>query len=64
MGLIITLVVGYTASLIVRLIQRRSIIEHDPSLFMPFVAARIRRRRQDAQKTANSQLFVLEPSHI
>ncbi|XP_029165798.1 putative sodium-dependent multivitamin transporter [Nylanderia fulva] len=64
MGLIITLVVGYTASLAVQFIQRRSIIEHDPSLFMPFVAARIRRRRQDAQKTTNSQLFVLEPSHM
>ncbi|KAL6429900.1 hypothetical protein ACFW04_007636 [Cataglyphis niger] len=59
MGLIITLVVGYTASYIVRLIQRGRIIEHDPSLFVPFVAARIRRRRQDAQKTTNSQIFVL-----
>lgn len=64
MGLTITLVVGYTASFIVRLIQRRNIIEHDPSLFMPFVASRIRRRRQDEQKTTNSQLFVLESSHI
>ncbi|XP_067207599.1 putative sodium-dependent multivitamin transporter isoform X2 [Linepithema humile] len=61
MGLIITLVIGYTTSFIVRRIQRKNIIEHDPSLFVPFLARRIRRRRQDAQKTANSQLFVLEP---
>jgi len=64
MGLTITLVVGYVASIIVRLIQGRNNIEHDPSLFTPFLAARIRRRRQDAQKTTNSQLFVLEPSRI
>ncbi|RLU20042.1 hypothetical protein DMN91_006648, partial [Ooceraea biroi] len=60
-GLTITLVVGYVASLVVRVIQRKTNIEHDPSLFVPFLAARIRRRRQDAEKTTNSQLFVLEP---
>ncbi|TGZ47714.1 putative sodium-dependent multivitamin transporter, partial [Temnothorax longispinosus] len=60
-GLTITLIVGYVASIIVRLIQGGNDIEHDPSLFVPFLAARIRRRRQDAQKTTNSQLFVLEP---
>ncbi|KAL6263383.1 hypothetical protein P5V15_006174 [Pogonomyrmex californicus] len=60
-GLTITLLVGYIASIIVQRIQRKSNIEHDPSLFVPFVANRIRRRRQDAQKTTNSQLFVLEP---
>jgi len=59
MGLTITLTVGYLASLVARLIQRKNIIEHDPSLFVPFVANRIRRRRQDAEKTTNSQLFVL-----
>ncbi|XP_011880850.1 PREDICTED: putative sodium-dependent multivitamin transporter [Vollenhovia emeryi] len=60
-GLTITLIVGYLASIIIRLIKGGNNIEHDASLFVPFVAARIRRRRQDAQKTANSQLFVLEP---
>ncbi|XP_011693528.1 PREDICTED: putative sodium-dependent multivitamin transporter [Wasmannia auropunctata] len=63
-GLTITLTVGYVASIIVRLIQGGNDIEHDPSLFMPIVARRIKRRRQDAQKTTNSQLFVLEPSRI
>ncbi|XP_020278317.1 putative sodium-dependent multivitamin transporter [Pseudomyrmex gracilis] len=63
-GLTITLVVGYIASLIVQRIQRGNNIEHDPSLFVPFVAARIKRRRQNAQKTTNSQIFVLEPSHV
>jgi len=63
-GLTITLVVGYVASIIVRLIQGGNDIEHDPSLFVPFLAAGIRRRRQEAQKTTNSQLFVLEPSRI
>ncbi|KAL0119090.1 hypothetical protein PUN28_009596 [Cardiocondyla obscurior] len=63
-GLTITLVVGYTASIIVRLIQGGNNIEHDPNLFMPFIAKRIRRRRQDAEKTTNSQLFVLEPSRV
>lgn len=64
LGLTITLIVGYIASIIVRLIQGGDNIEHDPSLFAPFLAARIRRRRQDAQKTTNSQIFVLEPSHV
>ncbi|XP_018376705.1 PREDICTED: putative sodium-dependent multivitamin transporter [Trachymyrmex cornetzi] len=63
-GLTITLVVGYVASIIVRLIQGKSNIEHDPSLFTPFLAARIRRRRQDEQKITNSQLFILEPTRI
>ncbi|XP_012541878.1 putative sodium-dependent multivitamin transporter [Monomorium pharaonis] len=64
MGLTITLIVGYVASITVRLIQGGNNIEHDPSLFVPFLAARIRRRRQNAQKTTNSQIFVLEPSRI
>ena len=35
-------------------------IEPDPSLFTPLIAARIRRRRQDASKTTSSQIFTLE----
>ncbi|XP_032683424.1 putative sodium-dependent multivitamin transporter [Odontomachus brunneus] len=64
MGLMITIVVGYIASNIIRLIRPGNNIEHDPSLFVPCLAARIRRRRQDEEKTTGSQLFVLEPSHI
>jgi len=60
MGLTITLTVGYLASLVARFIQRKNIVEHDPSLFVPFIARRIRQRRQNAEKTTNSQLFVLE----
>ncbi|XP_012541877.2 putative sodium-dependent multivitamin transporter [Monomorium pharaonis] len=60
MGMTITLVVGYVASIVVRLIRGGNNIEHDPSLFIPFLATRIKRRRQDAQKTTNSQLFVLD----
>ncbi|XP_014473632.1 PREDICTED: putative sodium-dependent multivitamin transporter [Dinoponera quadriceps] len=63
-GLTITIIVGYIASIIIRLIRPENNIEYDPSLFVPFLAARIRRRRQDAEKTTGSQLFVLEPSHI
>ncbi|XP_011158010.2 putative sodium-dependent multivitamin transporter isoform X2 [Solenopsis invicta] len=53
-GLVITLVVGYVASIIVRYIQGANNIEHDPRLFIPFVAARIRQRRQEAEKTTMS----------
>ncbi|XP_011158008.1 putative sodium-dependent multivitamin transporter isoform X2 [Solenopsis invicta] len=63
-GLVITLVVGYVASFIVRRIQGGNNIEHDPRLFVPFLAKRIRRRRQKAEKTTNSQIFVLELDRI
>lgn len=64
MGLVITMGLGYVASQVINRIQGRKNVEHDPSLFVPFVAARIRRRRQDAEKTTSSQLFVLDPSRV
>ncbi|XP_076762932.1 putative sodium-dependent multivitamin transporter isoform X1 [Xylocopa sonorina] len=60
LGLLITMVVGYVISLITNRIFRKDAREPDPSLFIPFLASRIRRRREDAAKTTSSQVFVLE----
>ncbi|XP_050591200.1 putative sodium-dependent multivitamin transporter [Bombus affinis] len=60
LGLTITLIVGYVTSLITNKIFYKNAREPEPNLFFPFLAARIRRRREDAQKTTNSQVFVLE----
>lgn len=60
LGLAITLIVGYVTSLITNKIFYKNAREPEPNLFFPFLAARIRRRREDTQKTTNSQVFVLE----
>ncbi|KAK9295989.1 hypothetical protein QLX08_009846 [Tetragonisca angustula] len=60
LGLIITLIIGYLTSLITNKILYKNSRELEPSLFTPLLASRIRRRRQDADKTTSSQLFVLE----
>ncbi|XP_076302458.1 putative sodium-dependent multivitamin transporter [Lasioglossum baleicum] len=60
LGLFITLIVGYITSLITSRIFHKNAREPDPSLFVPLLASRIRRRRQDAEKTTNSQVLVLE----
>ncbi|XP_076633026.1 putative sodium-dependent multivitamin transporter [Colletes latitarsis] len=60
LGLVITLVVGYLTSLATKRIFHKNTPEPDPNLFIPLLASRIRRRRRDAEKTTNSQLFVLE----
>ncbi|XP_076388479.1 putative sodium-dependent multivitamin transporter isoform X1 [Megachile rotundata] len=60
MGLGITLIVGYLTSLVARRICHRDSREPDPNLFTPLLASRIKRRREDAEKTRNSQVFVLE----
>ncbi|KAF3425527.1 hypothetical protein E2986_05638 [Frieseomelitta varia] len=60
LGLIITLIMGYLISLITNKILYKNARELEPSLFTPLLASRIRRRRQDADKTTSSQLFVLE----
>ncbi|KAL7286374.1 hypothetical protein TKK_0019328 [Trichogramma kaykai] len=66
MGLSITLIVGYLASLLIGRISPKRRFgggegrELDPSLFTPLVARRIRRRRQDAARTTSSQIFTLE----
>ncbi|KAK2585882.1 hypothetical protein KPH14_010471 [Odynerus spinipes] len=57
-----TVTVGYLISLIVKKFTQDT-REPDPNLFTPFVAARIRKRRQDAQRVTSSQMFVLEPSY-
>ncbi|CAK9812757.1 Putative sodium-dependent multivitamin transporter [Anthophora plagiata] len=60
MGLTITLLVGYLTSLATRRIFHKDAREPDPNLFVPFLATRIRQRRQNAEKTTGSQMFVLE----
>ncbi|KAK1122172.1 hypothetical protein K0M31_009398 [Melipona bicolor] len=60
LGLTITLIIGYLISLITNKILYKNAREPEPSLFTPLLASRIRRRRQDADKTTSSQLFVLE----
>lgn len=60
LGFLITLIVGYVTSLITSRIFHKDAREPDPSLFVPFLASRIRRRRQNEGKTTNSQVFVLE----
>ncbi|XP_043264665.1 putative sodium-dependent multivitamin transporter [Colletes gigas] len=60
LGLVITLIVGYIMSLATKRIFHKNTPEPDPNLFIPLLASRIRRRRRDAEKTTNSQLFVLE----
>ncbi|XP_054011850.1 putative sodium-dependent multivitamin transporter [Hylaeus anthracinus] len=60
MGLFITLVVGYLTSLAAKRIFHKNAREPDPNLFVPLLASRIRRRRLNADKTTNSQMFVLE----
>ncbi|EFN75254.1 Putative sodium-dependent multivitamin transporter [Harpegnathos saltator] len=59
-GFVITIVVGYVTSIVIRRIRPGNNIEHDPNLFVPFLASKIRRRRRDAEKTTGSQLFVLD----
>ncbi|XP_026675242.1 putative sodium-dependent multivitamin transporter isoform X4 [Ceratina calcarata] len=60
LGLVITLLVGYVTSLVTNRILYKNARELNPSLFVPMLAARIRRRREDAAKTTSSQMFVLE----
>ncbi|XP_029051314.1 putative sodium-dependent multivitamin transporter isoform X2 [Osmia bicornis bicornis] len=60
MGLTITLLVGYLTSLLAKRICQKDTREPDPNLFTPLVASRIKRRREDAEKTRSSQVFVLE----
>ena len=61
-GITVTILVGYLASVVIRRISREAIREPDPSLFTPFVAARIRKRRATSRKITDSQDFVLESS--
>lgn len=60
LGLFITLFVGYLTSLLTRRICHKDSREPDPNLFTPLLASRIKRRREDEEKTRNSQVFVLE----
>ncbi|XP_011158011.2 putative sodium-dependent multivitamin transporter isoform X2 [Solenopsis invicta] len=59
-GLVITLIVGYVASIIIQRIQGGDNIEHDPDLFVPCLAIKMKQRRQDPRYTTGSQLFILE----
>lgn len=58
-GVLTTMVFGYIASIIVRCLSKNAIVEPDPDLFTPILAARIKRRRGDNGKTTASQVFVL-----
>ncbi|XP_076678763.1 putative sodium-dependent multivitamin transporter [Andrena cerasifolii] len=60
MGFTITMVVGYLTSLATNRIFQKDTREHDPSLFIPYLASRIRRRRETAEKTTSSQVFMLD----
>lgn len=60
MGLMITLVVGYCASLLFRKFGTITSLEPEPNLFTPWLANKIRQRRADFAKTSTSQVFVLE----
>jgi hypothetical protein len=59
-GTVVSVGVGYLASLVFARFSSGSPFEPEPSLFVPPVARRIRRRRLDAAKVASSQLFVLD----
>ncbi|XP_035732267.1 putative sodium-dependent multivitamin transporter isoform X1 [Vespa mandarinia] len=62
-GMLLTIIVGYLTSLITNncIGNTRDCI--DPNLFTPFIAARIKKRRQNEQRVTSSQMFVLEPSY-
>lgn len=46
-GLVITIIVGYIASFLVRKICSRPIEDYDPNLFIPPLEKRLRKKRQE-----------------
>lgn len=46
-GLVITLLVGYIASFVVRKIWSRPIEDYDPNLFIPPLEKKLRKKRQE-----------------
>ncbi|XP_047343864.1 putative sodium-dependent multivitamin transporter isoform X3 [Vespa velutina] len=61
-GMLLTIIVGYLTSLITNNCISNT-REYDPNLFTPFIAARIKKRRQNEQRVTSSQMFVLEPTY-
>ncbi|XP_076224361.1 putative sodium-dependent multivitamin transporter isoform X2 [Nomia melanderi] len=59
-GTFVTISTGYLASLIINKVYPSARRIPDPDLFTPFLARRIKRRRQDANKTTTSQLYMME----
>lgn len=65
-GLFLTLLFGYIASSIVQKYSKTPAPKSDPRLFTPFIAARIKRKRQIQQQqqqqgnAIGSQIFVLD----
>ncbi|XP_043685143.1 putative sodium-dependent multivitamin transporter [Vespula pensylvanica] len=60
-GSLLTIIIGYLISLITKKFLDNT-REHNPNLFVPFVAARVKRRRLKEERVTSSQMFVLEPS--
>lgn len=60
LGFTVTMIVGYLTSLATNRIFQKDTREPDPSLFIPYLASRIRRRRETAGKTTSSQVFMLD----
>ncbi|XP_076242296.1 putative sodium-dependent multivitamin transporter [Calliopsis andreniformis] len=60
LGMVVTLVVGSLVSLATNRIFRKDTRELDPDLFIPMLAARIKRRRENVAKTTSSQVFMLD----
>ncbi|KAL2717992.1 putative sodium-dependent multivitamin transporter, partial [Vespula squamosa] len=60
-GSVLTIIIGFSISLIAKKFVDNT-REHNPNLFVPFVAARIKRRRRKEEMVTSSQMFVLEPS--
>nr|XP_033334141.1 putative sodium-dependent multivitamin transporter [Megalopta genalis] len=59
-GTMSTVLVGYTISLIINKFFPKYSREPDPDLLIPFLAKKIKRRKEDVSKTTNSQLFILQ----
>ncbi|XP_043283568.1 putative sodium-dependent multivitamin transporter [Venturia canescens] len=63
-GFLCTIVLGFALSVLIRKLSKNTIVEPEPDLFTPIVAARMRRRREDLAKTTTSQVFVLSTKEI
>ncbi|XP_057329009.1 putative sodium-dependent multivitamin transporter [Microplitis mediator] len=59
LGMNMTIIAGYLASLVVQKLSKLPPPVSDPSLFTPFIAERIRRRQKKTEDMKNSQIFVL-----
>lgn len=64
LGFLLTMILGFVISAGYKKFTKNSIIGPDPDLMTPFVAARMRKRREDLAETTTSQVFVLSTKEI